>query len=297
MIRRKEFNICMDKVSAVCLCHVDIGLRVTPTILRYRVQVTDSGRQQRILTSLLQAQYFHHAYNLVKWGKWSLTPDHIGKLLKFLTHDKVPKASLYHLVEVAPLTEADTALILAVSPFNTRKSTAPVVTNITHLKRVATRTGQSVTDIYFDDARCEFITPNVATQLVKQFPECETTGEQYKTLLSLKKKWTSLQYARNFWREILPPKPVHKQYNCVSLPFIHWCSLVDRHEKNKFELSRTAYPILHRVIILHSSLPEAQNGMSYLLRRVHAKEDSGVWQRSCCVSCLVLPRHQALCDV
>ena len=152
--------------------------------------ITDPGHQQRILTSLLQAQYFQHAYNMVKWGKWSLTPAHTEKLLTFLEPGGVPEAIISHLVELAPLTEADTAFILAVSPFNTREylSTAPVVTNIAHLKRIATRTGQSVTDIYFNDARCEFITPSVATELVKQFAAGEMTTQQYKTLLSLRKK-------------------------------------------------------------------------------------------------------------
>ena len=152
--------------------------------------ITDSGDQQQILTSLLQAQYFSHAYNMVKWGKWSLTPAHTEKLLKFLESDEVSEAFIPHLVKLAPLTEADTALILAVSPFNTREylSTAPVVTNITHLKRAATRTGQNVTDIYFNDARCGFITPSVAARLVEQFAGHEMTSEQYKTLLSLRKK-------------------------------------------------------------------------------------------------------------
>ena len=117
--------------------------------------VTDSGHQQQILTCQLQAQYFSHAY-MGKWGKWSLTPAHTEKLLKFMEQGEVPEAFISHLVELAPLTGADTALRLAVSSFNTREylSTAPVVTKITHLKRAATRTEQSVTDIYFNDARC-----------------------------------------------------------------------------------------------------------------------------------------------
>ena len=79
--------------------------------------ITDSGHQQRILTSLLQAQYFSHSYNMVNWGKWSLTPAHTEKLLKFLQSGEVPEAFISHLVEMALLTEADTALILAESAF------------------------------------------------------------------------------------------------------------------------------------------------------------------------------------
>ena len=77
------------------------------------------------------------------------------------------------------LTEADTALILAVRPFNTREYlwTPPVVTNIAQLKRVVTRTGQTVTDIHFDDARCEFITLRVAAELVTQFADGEMKSE------------------------------------------------------------------------------------------------------------------------
>ena len=83
-------------------------------------------------------------------------PAHTEKLLKFLESGEVPEAFMSHLVKLATLTGADTAVIRAVSPFNTREylSTAPVVTSITHLKRVAAGTGQSVTDIYFNDARC-----------------------------------------------------------------------------------------------------------------------------------------------
>ena len=125
---------------------------------------------------------------MVKWGNWSLTPAHNEKLLKFLEAGEVPEAFLSNLVELALLTEADTALILAVSLFNTRDlSTALVVTNITHLKLAATRTGQSVKDIYFNNARWEFITPSVAARLVKQFADHEMTSEHYKILLSLGK--------------------------------------------------------------------------------------------------------------
>ena len=82
----------------------------------------------------------------------SLTHAHT-EMLKFLEPGEVPESFISHLVELAPLTEADTALILAVSIYYTREylSTAPLVTNITHPKRAATRTGQNVTDIYFND--------------------------------------------------------------------------------------------------------------------------------------------------
>ena len=38
--------------------------------------LTDPDANKRTFTSLLQARYFHHVYNLVKWGKLSLTPAH-----------------------------------------------------------------------------------------------------------------------------------------------------------------------------------------------------------------------------
>ena len=80
---------------------------------------------------------------MVKWCKWSLTPAHTEKLLKFLESVEVSEAFISHLIELAPLTEADTAPILAVSPFNTREylSTASVVTSITQLKRATIQTG------------------------------------------------------------------------------------------------------------------------------------------------------------
>ena len=171
------------------------------------------------------------------------------------------------MVELAPLTEADTALILAVSPFNTREylSTAPVVTNITHMKRAATRTGQNVTDIYFNDARCDFITPIVAARLVEHFAGHEMTSEQYETLLSLRKKVDSFKISAQLLAGDIPAKAAHNQSNCVSLPFNRWRSLVDGHEEDKLELQeriRTMYSILQPLnisttfYIRHSSLPE-----------------------------------------
>ena len=60
--------------------------------------LTDPTDQQRILISLLQARYFHHVYNLVKWGKWSVTLAHTEKSLTFLAPDEVPEASISRLV-------------------------------------------------------------------------------------------------------------------------------------------------------------------------------------------------------
>ena len=108
MIWRMECKIYMDKESGVlfmpCRC-------VTPPTLRYRVRVTDPERQQRILTSLLQAQYFHHAYNLVEWesGKLlGLTLAQTEELLTFLAPDEVPQAFISHQGELALITDADT---------------------------------------------------------------------------------------------------------------------------------------------------------------------------------------------
>ena len=105
--------------------------------------LTDPDANKRTFTSLLQARYFHHVYNLVKWGKLSLTPAHTDKSLTFWHLMRSPKHSYPIRSNWPPLTEADTAIIHAVISFNTRKylSSVPLVTNIAQLKRVVTRTG------------------------------------------------------------------------------------------------------------------------------------------------------------
>ena len=83
--------------------------------------------------------------------------------------------------------------------------------------------------------------------------------------------------------------------------FQQWRNFLDGHEEDNWELQKWVRTILQPFNISTTSLDAilhyqklSENGVSHLLRRVHARGDGGVWERSRCVSRLELPPHQAL---
>lgn len=165
-------------------------------ITRMGAFVKSPSQRNHLIATLLRKKNLRHLYGLVRFGKWTLTHRFTQDLLAMMKSDESDQEKtdqddndsfLAELLGLAPLTEADTARILAVSPFNIHRylRNAPIVNSLDVMKQAAAGVGKQVTDIYFNAARTRYISVRVAQYLADCFDAEYLTEAQYKSFSGL----------------------------------------------------------------------------------------------------------------